>query len=84
MSTFGRLSKATRSTCREAMSKRALWILHTHDLLRDALLHMLQSNHQDLFLRSLDVLFHSTDEDIQKPDQWDDRWKGCRRLVDSN
>ena len=50
----------------EAMSKRALWILQTHDLLGDALLHMLQSKHQDLFLRALDVLFHSTDEDIQK------------------
>ena len=51
---------------REAMSKRALWILHTHGLLGEALLHMLQSPHQDLLLRSLNVLFHSTDEDLQK------------------
>ena len=49
----------------EAVSKKALWILHTRGALQKALLHMLQSSHEDMLLTALETLFHSTDEDVQ-------------------
>ena len=49
----------------EAMSRKSLWVLHSHNLLKDALFEMLKSKHEDLFVRALQVLFHSTDKDIR-------------------